>query len=219
NTDPQLDPAGLASNSGPTQTLALCTGAGAHAGCAGASAAINAGDQMVCAAMPVDGLDQRGFVRPGGSNPNCSVGAFEADAGPPVDTPTASQTQTATATSTQTATSTHTGTATATPSQTTTGTATGSQTSTETATQTPTPQAEGSSCTSPSQCQSMFCVDGVCCATACDGPLDQCNLPGQVGTCASVAAPAPTLDWSGLLIGTLVLGAVAALTLRRGRAR
>jgi hypothetical protein len=31
------------------------------------------------------------------------------------------------------------------------------------------------------------------CNTACTGPLMRCNLPGQVGTCASAAASAPTL--------------------------
>src|SRR5260221_6331855 len=43
-------------------------------------------------------------------------------------------------------------------------------------------------CTSPTQCASAFCVDGVCCNTACDGPLEQCNLPGERGTCVSAAA-------------------------------
>jgi hypothetical protein len=55
NTNPLLDPAGLASNGGPTQTIALEAG----------SPAINAGDETVCAAPPVNNLDQRGFVRPG----------------------------------------------------------------------------------------------------------------------------------------------------------
>jgi hypothetical protein len=43
-------------------------------------------------------------------------------------------------------------------------------------------------CTSPTQCASAFCVDGVCCDTACDGPQEQCNLPGERGTCVSTAA-------------------------------
>src|SRR5439155_659145 len=43
NTNPLLDPAGLASNGGPTQTIALEAG----------SPAINAGDETVCAAPPV----------------------------------------------------------------------------------------------------------------------------------------------------------------------
>ncbi|MFO1350831.1 MAG: choice-of-anchor Q domain-containing protein [Gammaproteobacteria bacterium] len=55
----------LASNGGPTQTVAL----GAK------SAAIDAGDDSVCAAPPVNSLDQRGVTRPQGAH--CDVGAFE----------------------------------------------------------------------------------------------------------------------------------------------
>jgi len=69
NTDPQLDPAGLRSNGGPTQTIALLP----------TSPAIGAGDQTVCAAAPVNNLDQRGFVRPGSGHTQCSIGAYEAD--------------------------------------------------------------------------------------------------------------------------------------------
>ena len=54
-TNPMLDPAGLANNGGPTQTIALQAG----------SPAINAGDESVCAAPPVNNLDQRDYVRPG----------------------------------------------------------------------------------------------------------------------------------------------------------
>ncbi|MEW5939551.1 MAG: right-handed parallel beta-helix repeat-containing protein, partial [Chloroflexota bacterium] len=64
NTDPLLG--ALASNGGTTQTMALLTG----------SPAIDAGDDAVCAAAPVSGLDQRGVVRPQG--PHCDIGAFEA---------------------------------------------------------------------------------------------------------------------------------------------
>jgi hypothetical protein len=67
NTDPKLDPAGLANNGGPTLTIALLPG----------SPAINAGDQAICAAPPVNGVDQRGYVRPGSGSANCSIGAFE----------------------------------------------------------------------------------------------------------------------------------------------
>jgi len=70
NTDPQLDPAGLQNNGGPTQTIALLPG----------SPAIDAGDSEVCAKPPVNGLDQRGYVRPGTGHPQCSIGAYEADA-------------------------------------------------------------------------------------------------------------------------------------------
>jgi hypothetical protein len=72
--DPLLDPAGLKDNGGPTQTIALLAG----------SPAINAGDPRVCANAPVNGVDQRGYVRPGAGAANCSIGAFEYDSpGPP----------------------------------------------------------------------------------------------------------------------------------------
>ncbi|MFI5396701.1 MAG: choice-of-anchor Q domain-containing protein [Candidatus Binatia bacterium] len=70
NTNPMLAPAGLANNGGPTQTIALQA----------TSPAINAGDKSVCAAPPVNHLDQRGFERPGIGHTSCSIGAYEADA-------------------------------------------------------------------------------------------------------------------------------------------
>ncbi|HXQ22627.1 MAG TPA: choice-of-anchor Q domain-containing protein, partial [Candidatus Acidoferrales bacterium] len=112
-TNPVLDPTGVQNNGGPTQTIALCTGTGApRAGCTGASPAINAGDESVCATTtgtaPVDNLDQRGFVRPGTGAANCSIGAFEANSTPPppTSTPTNTPTPTATATPSSTGTST-----------------------------------------------------------------------------------------------------------------
>ena len=77
STDPQLDPAGLSHNGGPTQTLALCTDVDVPTGCAAASPAIEAGDQAICAAQPVNHRDQRGFVRPGAGHTRCSIGAYE----------------------------------------------------------------------------------------------------------------------------------------------
>jgi hypothetical protein len=59
----------------------------------------------------------------------------------------------------------------------------------------------------------------VCCNTACTDPLMRCNLPGQVGTCASAAASAPTLTPWGLLGASLVLAGIAGLALRRGMRR
>jgi hypothetical protein len=67
NTNPQLDPAGLANNGGPTQTIALQAG----------SPAINAGEESVCAAPPVNNFDQRRYPRPGTGATNCSIGAYE----------------------------------------------------------------------------------------------------------------------------------------------
>jgi Right handed beta helix region/Chlamydia polymorphic membrane protein (Chlamydia_PMP) repeat len=72
NTNPMLDPGGLANNGGPTQTIALLAG----------SPAINAGDESACAAPPVNNLDQRGYVRPGAGATSCSIGAYEYNAVP-----------------------------------------------------------------------------------------------------------------------------------------
>jgi alpha-tubulin suppressor-like RCC1 family protein len=63
NGDPNLG--ALADNGGPTQTMALLTG----------SPAIDAGDDAVCAAAPINHLDQRGVVRP--QDAHCDIGAFE----------------------------------------------------------------------------------------------------------------------------------------------
>ena len=77
NTNPKLDPAGLANNGGPTQTIALQA----------TSAAVDAGDDTVCSmttgTAPVNNRDQRGFARPGGGHTHCSSGAFEFDSPPP----------------------------------------------------------------------------------------------------------------------------------------
>ncbi len=55
----------LASNGGPTQTIAL----------GATSVAIDAGVDATCAAAPVNGVDQRGVARPQGAH--CDAGAFE----------------------------------------------------------------------------------------------------------------------------------------------
>lgn len=55
----------LADNGGPTQTIALLAG----------SPAFDAGDDAVCTAAPVNGLDQRGISRP--QDTHCDIGAFE----------------------------------------------------------------------------------------------------------------------------------------------
>lgn len=66
-TDPQLDPARLVDNGGPTQTIAVEAG----------SPAINAGNAGACRAAPVKGVDQRGFARPGTGSTSCTIGAYE----------------------------------------------------------------------------------------------------------------------------------------------
>jgi predicted outer membrane repeat protein len=63
--NPNLDPGGLASSGGYTQSLALMAG----------SSAIDHGDDGICAASPVSGFDQRGMPRPQGLH--CDIGAYE----------------------------------------------------------------------------------------------------------------------------------------------
>jgi hypothetical protein len=63
NGDPVLGP--LQNNGGPTHTRALGPG----------SAALDAGNDAICAASPVNNLDQRGITRPQG--PHCDIGAYE----------------------------------------------------------------------------------------------------------------------------------------------
>ena len=75
-------------------------------------------------------------------------------------------------------------------------------------------QSNGASCTDPAACNSGFCVEGTCCDTACTGPLERCNLAGQVGMCASAAAEAPTLTPWGLLVAGVLLTGIAAFSLR-----
>lgn len=109
----------------------------------------------------------------------------------------ASPTQTATATITATAT--HTATATL----------------TRTVTQTPTPTLvpNGGECSTPAQCSSTFCVDGVCCDTICDQPFHTCNQPGDPGVCQAITAPAPALSRMGMLAVIAVLALVGAMAL------
>jgi hypothetical protein len=45
---------------------------------------------------------------------------------------------------------------------------------------------QGGACSSDLQCGTGFCVDGVCCDSACDGQCQACDAPDSVGTCAPV---------------------------------
>jgi MYXO-CTERM domain-containing protein len=46
----------------------------------------------------------------------------------------------------------------------------------------------GRPCTAGGQCASNFCIDGVCCNSACAMTCYQCNKAGAVGTCSVIAA-------------------------------
>jgi hypothetical protein len=76
NTDPQLDPAGLRNNGGPTQTIALLSG----------SPAIDAIPVADCTdlASPPNPIitDQRLFPRPDATETNCDIGAYEVQDAP-----------------------------------------------------------------------------------------------------------------------------------------
>lgn len=65
NTDAHLDPAGLADNGGPTQTVAVEAG----------SPLIGAGNRAACKSLK--NLDQRGYARPGTGSTSCTIGAYE----------------------------------------------------------------------------------------------------------------------------------------------
>jgi len=45
----------------------------------------------------------------------------------------------------------------------------------------PVPFANGTDCALDGRCESGFCVDGVCCATACDGACEACGAGGACG--------------------------------------
>ena len=110
--------------------------------------------------------------------------------------------------------------ATNTPTNPPTSTPTSTSSNTPTATPTGTPVPQGGACSAPAQCSNGFCVDSVCCDSACTDPAMRCNLAGQVGTCASTAAEAPTLTPWGLVIAAFLLTGIAGFALRermRGR--
>lgn len=80
-----------------------------------------------------------------------------------------------------------------------------------------TPTPDGGSCAIPSDCQSGFCVQGICCDTICNQPGDTC----PTGTCSS-PAPAPAVSHRTLLLIVVLLAAIGffALTpLRSGKRR
>ncbi len=111
-----------------------------------------------------------------------------------------------------------TATMTATATATATSTDTPTPTASSTATSTPTPYLpDGVVCVDDSQCTSSFCRDGVCCATACDGVTEVCNLSDQLGICVEVAAPAPAVSPRGMLVAVALLAMIAFVGLLRLR--
>jgi len=72
----------------------------------------------------------------------------------------------------------------------------------------------GQSCSSGSECRSTFCVGGVCCDRACNGPTESCTMPGHAGIC-TVRAAAPVASARGVVALGAVLTALALLMLTR----
>ena len=58
-------------------------------------------------------------------------------------------------------------------------------------------------CTTNSECLTDFCVDGVCCNSACAGACRTCTLPGAIGTCSQV--PAGAVDPRQISCGRVVV--------------
>jgi hypothetical protein len=97
-------------------------------------------------------------------------------------------------------------------------TATATATATDAATATVTPVPQGDTCVDASQCAAgLYCSDNVCCDTACAGPGQSCNVPGQAGTCVTAPAGAPAASSRALLVMLVALILTAYLTLRTYR--
>jgi len=76
------------------------------------------------------------------------------------------------------------------------------------------PYANGETCNSPSECTSGFCADGVCCNLACNGPGQNCAVPGSAGTCIREAqSPVLSLPFQWVAAGLVAL--ITGLRLRR----
>src|SRR5690606_5871332 len=53
----------------------------------------------------------------------------------------------------------------------------------------------GAPCGRAQECSDgLFCVDGVCCNSACNGTCEACDVPSAVGTCTPIPAMA---DYDG----------------------
>ncbi len=98
-----------------------------------------------------------------------------------------------------------------------TATATATATPTATGTVTETRLPEGDECFDPADCESGNCVDDVCCDSACDGPNEECNLPGLEGNCLATSATVPAASNTGLLLALAAMSAVALFAIARRR--
>lgn len=104
------------------------------------------------------------------------------------------------------------------PSTTPTDRATATASPTSTASVTPSAGENGARCAASLQCQSGFCVTGVCCESVCSGLNQRCDVRGRDGACVSIdPAPAPTVSTRALITGIIVLVGIGAIRFRRGR--
>jgi hypothetical protein len=78
---------------------------------------------------------------------------------------------------------------------------------------------QGGSCEEfPDACAGgLPCVNDVCCENSCDGLLQRCDVPGSLGLCTSIAAPAPAVSRSGLIAVVAILIAIGGLRVVRRR--
>jgi hypothetical protein len=55
-----------------------------------------------------------------------------------------------------------------------------------------TKKANGQTCACNAECSSNFCVDGLCCSSACTESCKTCGAPGSMGTCTMIPAGKPS---------------------------
>jgi hypothetical protein len=59
----------------------------------------------------------------------------------------------------------------------------------------------GSACSNGGDCNSTFCVDGVCCNTSCNGTCQQCDSAAALGVCVGVPSGSdPDAECAGALV-------------------
>jgi hypothetical protein len=79
------------------------------------------------------------------------------------------------------------------------------------------PFPDGEPCNSPTDCDSGFCEQGVCCNRPCEAP-NSCVVPGREGTCVSQAeSPVMALPFQWMAAGLVTLIAALRIRNRLGR--
>ena len=67
-------------------------------------------------------------------------------------------------------------------------------------------KALGNTCSGADQCNGGHCVDGVCCASACDGQCEACDVAGSKGQCIAVNGAPRTARTSCVSDGSICGG-------------